>query len=302
VSEAIENYRPQGRKHDWHLDRDFVISAVKDVDPIVVYEARTLIGNITPLVHWCRAVAGLPQTREIVFAQQTIEEYIATGCPQLNSGSKANRRTQLNKVSQALFGSDTWQHARQQPLKPSQAPAPYSAAEQIAFRSWAAAQATAAKRLNAGILLGLGFGCGLSSEDINQVLVDDITIDECGVHVQVNGRRARTVTCLAGWESYLRDAADIVPPGRLLFRHQRPGFRKGSNYYSHFIERECSGDLWLNSQRARVTWLVHHMSHTTALNTLLTAAGIADTKALGRYLGFVPVPDPTEAARQLRNA
>lgn len=302
VAEVIENYHPRGRRHDWHLDRNFVIAAVVDTEPNVAYQSRDLIGNVAPLVHWCRTVAGLPQTREIVFAQATIEEYIATGCPQLSSGSKANRRTQLNKVSQALFGSDTWQHARQQPFRPSDAPAPYSAAEQVAFRSWAASQSTASKRLNAGILIGLGFGCGLSSEDINPLRVDDIANDNNGVHVLVRGRRARIVTCRADWEQYLLDAVEAIEPGAFLFRHKRRSYKKGSNYYSHFIERECTGDLWLNSQRARVTWLVHHMSHATALNTLLTAAGIKDTKALGRYLGFVAIPDTAEAARQLRSA
>lgn len=35
VSEAIDNYRPRNRKHDWHLDQGFVTAAVHDSRPRV---------------------------------------------------------------------------------------------------------------------------------------------------------------------------------------------------------------------------------------------------------------------------
>lgn len=174
-------------------------------------------------------------------------------------------------------------------------------AEQAALRSWAASRPTPKMRRDAGVLLALGLGCGLSAEDINPLRAGHVDVTDRGVDVHIGGRRARTVTCLAAWEALLSDAVAAVGADELLFRSRRPSARPGSNYYSHFVERNANDGPRLNSQRARVTWIVHHLTCGTALNTLIAASGIRNGEALGRYLDFVPAPDPDEARRQLRD-
>ena len=301
MADAIDNFKPQRRK-DWHLDREFVTAAVRAAEPHVAYEARQLLSDVAAHVHWCRTVAGLPQTVEAVFAKQTVEEYIAHGCPNLADVSRGNRRSALRRVAEVLL-PDVWETARTVPYTASRAPAPYSTAEVAAFRSWANSRPTATQRADAFALIALGIGCGLSPEDINPLRAEQVTITADGVLVTVSGRRARTVVCRRGFESELLEAVDGIESDQFVFRRNRPDSRAGSNYLSHFVDRHTPvGQLRFNGQRARVTWLVHHLNVGTPLAVLLAAAGIKKVDGLDRYLPYLNAPTSADTHRLLRGS
>lgn len=299
MSDAIDNYRPR-RRNDWHVDREFVTAAVRAAEPHVAYEARILMSDVAAHVRWCRVVAGLPQTIEVVFAKRTIEEYIARGCPTLAPVSKGNRRSALRRVAEVLL-PDIWKPERKLPYTASRAPAPYSQRDVTVLRSWASSRPTDEQRRNAVALLALGLGCGLAPEDINPLQGRQVTIGDAGVSVQVEGRRARTVTCLATWEADLAAIVESVRHDDFVFRRNRPGSRAGSNYLSHFVDRTTpDGQVKLNGQRARVTWIVHHLTVGTPLPVVLGASGVRTVDAFERYLHLVPSPDANTAAQLLR--
>lgn len=299
MADAIDNFKPQ-RRNDWHLDRAFVTASVRAAEPHVAYEARQLLTDVAAHVRWCRAVAGLPQTVEAVFAKQTVEEYIAHGCPNLAAVSRGNRRSALRRIAEVLL-PDVWETVRTVPYTASRAPAPYNTAEVAAFRSWANSRPTITQRADALALIALGIGCGLSPEDINPLRANQVTITTDGVLVAVSGRRARIVVCRREFEGELVDAVDGIEPDQFVFRRNRPDSRAGSNYLSHFVDRHTpDGQLKFNGQRARVTWLVHHLNVGTPLALLLAAAGVKKLDALDRYLPYLAAPTTEDTHRLLR--
>jgi integrase len=176
---------------------------------------------------------------------------------------------------------------------------PYTFRELITLRSWALAQGTENRRLNAAALLSLGIGAGLTGREIVNLTVDDIQTDENGVLVHVRGDRERTVPVLREWESALQTkvaGASITEPA---FRPGRTTANR--NLITDFVSR-ANGKVALQARRMRATWLVHHLEAGTPLVLLLAAAGLSSPEALDRFLKFVRPIDPLSAQAQLRDA
>ena len=76
------------------------------------------------------------------------------------------------------------------PLPRERAKAPYTPAEIDGYLALAAAQPTAARRMRAAGLVGLGAGAGLIRADLRAVRGTDITARSGGVIVQVSGEPA----------------------------------------------------------------------------------------------------------------
>ena len=296
VAEKIERYTPLMPQAHWAAIEEFVRSSVTEAQPATPYAARDLLSGFTQLVRWAWQ-RGYELDRRVILDRFVIEEFIATGCPaSWSSGSRGNRRSQLFRLSESLLGVEA-RTPRLLPLAPSEPSEPYTLSELVAFRSWAGGQTTVAKRRSAMVLLSLCAGAGLSAEDLTGLQVRHIAmVDGCLV-VNVQGRRARQTCVLAEWETELADIVASMPPDVYVFKPQRTAISK--NAVSNFLI-QTSGATRPNSQRLRVTWIVHHLSAATPVIVLLNAAGVSSLEALTRYVQFVPDPEPAEACARLR--
>lgn len=72
-----------------------------------------------------------------------------------------------------------------QPLGPSDARTPYSAAERPTLRSWAAHQPTAKRRSHPAALVSLGLGCGFGGLELSDLRASDVDDDGIGLPVGV---------------------------------------------------------------------------------------------------------------------
>lgn len=298
MARQILNYTPDLPDEHWAQIESFVRSAVADCMDRTPYRAAVLLHAVKAYVHWCWQTACVQLDRDLVFSRFQVEEFIVTTDASWTPVTKANIRSQLLRVCEVLGGPEAG--VRLSPLPKSEPLAPYSRAEIIRFRAWAASQTTAAKREDLAALFGLGFGAGMSAGEVAEASPEDVTVDDHGVLVRVSGgpRSERFVPVLAEWESHVIDAVEQSAGRRYLFK---PGRSMSTKNTVTDLFRRCSPVApRLQSQRIRGTWIVGHLAARTPIVPLIEAAGVESLEALTRYLRFLPEIDPAEARTRLR--
>lgn len=296
VAKRIVNYTPQIPADHWAQIETFVRSAVADCYDDTPYSARVLLSVVSTYVYWCWQTAALPLERDLIFSRLRVEEFTVHSARRWSPVTRANHRSQLLRVCEALNGPDSG--CRLSPLPKSDPQAPYSATEIGSMRRWAQTQATETRRRDATVLLALGLGAGLAAGEMGLALTDDVHHDEHGVLIHVGGKRPRSVPVRAEWEATLIEAVDTLGPARLLFRTNRAGPNR--NLVTDFTHKCSPHTPGVSSQRLRGTWITGHLAARTPVVPLIEAAGVSSLEAITRYLRFLPDVDPVEARAQLR--
>jgi integrase len=295
VTKAIARFSPKSVASErWARVQGLVTDAVATAAPTTSYEAHALLNVTSQLALWAELV-GLPLENEVVLNKETIDRFMLEGCKR-GEGTKRNYRRLLWVVGEAVLGPPFYPQ-RATPLAQSDPETPYSAAEMTRLVSWARGLRTERFRVNASVMIGLGAGCGLSSQEMSALVGDDVTEDDDGtVLVHVVRHRPRVVPVLRRHAVAVIQRARFVGERPMLFeertritRHQLP----------NFIERCPAGDApHMNTVRLRATWIVGRLAARVDLNALAAAAGV-QPGALVKYLRFVPSPTQAEARRQL---
>jgi integrase len=291
-------YEPRLDGATWSAIGPFVAAAVTACVSTTPYEANALQNVASRLTAWTWESAGLPLERSVVFNRDVIARFISIGCPGIKPAVRGNMRSQLLRMSESLLDPAAVPR-RLNPLPPSDPTAPYSAIEVISLRSWAEAQSTAPRRANAQVLLALGAGCGLSAIEIGEVRVQDISSDERGVLVRVDGGRPRSVPALREWEKALIERRAMLEPDRYVFRENHTTFYP--NLVTNFVNRSRVIGVRPQTQRLRSTWIVQHLKAATPVTLLMRAAGVESLEAFTRYTRFVPETDADLGRRLLRD-
>lgn len=291
-------YEPRLDSATWYAIGPFVAAAVAECVSSTPYQANALQQVAAKLTAWTWQQAGLPLERSVVFNRDVIARFIAVGCPGVKAAVRGNMRSQLLRMSESLLDPATVPR-RLNPLPPSDPTAPYSAMDLVSLRSWAEAQSTAPRRANAEVLLALGAGCGLSAIEIGEVRVRDISCDERGVLVRVDGGRPRSVPVLREWERALLERQTALEPDRYVFRENHTIFYP--NLVTNFVDRSRVVGLRPQTQRLRSTWIVRHLEAATPATLLMRAAGVESLEALTRYTQFVTEVGADLGRRLLRD-
>lgn len=299
MAHKITTFEPTMSARDWATVEAFSRSVVADAAPKTTAAAVDLLTAVSRLALWCHKTAGYPLERPVVFDRDVISEYVTHGCPELRTkGSRGTRRSLLLRVAEAVLPPQE-RVARLEALCVANPRAPYTPAEQISLRSWAAGQVTAQRRQDCHVLLALGLGAGLSAGEMMTLRVGDIETDDDGVLVHVHGKRDRVVPVLGQWEHALITLRTTCLPDELALGASRSTMN--ANWVSNFVYK-TSGSFKPTSQQMRNTWIVHHLTARTPFYALVVAAGLETTEMLDRLLRFVPRPTQDEVRTALRKA
>ena len=277
-------YKPTMPASDWQLIGPFVIACVDASSTSTRYGKPELYAAAAPLTRWAVRHAGLPLDPTAIFDRDVIDRFVSTSDQYRTKASKNTIRSRLLRISEALLTPEAIVEALR-PLGSSDPSAPYSAAEQVALRSWATVQPTAEKRRSAGALLALGIGAGLSGKEIIECKATDLISDASGVVVLVRGDRPRRVPVTRAWEDGLRTQNSPDSP---LFREGQSG--ENPNLISDFVSRS-RGKIALQARRMRATWIVAHLDAGTPTVDLLLAAGVKTLEAFDRFVPFADERD-----------
>jgi len=295
MARRIAAYRPSANPAAWPEVEPYVkhVSTVAAGSPVVKLRPDQILKVVSDLVLFCHG-EGAEIVDEVVFDLAAIERYIRVGCEGLADGTRANYRSWLHAIRQAVLGP-VLAPPRPAPLSKSKPVPPYTADELKRLRSWQRGLPTELMRHNAMVLLAGSAGTGLDTPDYYAVRGTDVVraADGC-VEVRVGGARPRVTVCRREWERPLLSAAEAVGDGH-LFRLQGGRFNRYT--IANFAERlrvhqhELPG---LSTYRLRASWIVAHLNDGTPLDFLSAAAGTKTLQALLRYEHWV---DPTEPAR-----
>jgi len=297
VSEAIAGYAPLRMDPKlWTRVEEFVRDAVGRAEPGAVYEARRLMNVVAQLAAWADR-CGLALVPEVVLHPDTIDRFAREACGHLQSGTQGNYRTMLREVGAALLGPEVYP-LRPLPLWRSELVRPYSPSEQAELLSWCRGLTTTRLRDNIAVLLAVGLGAGLTSDEVCLLRGEDIVRDARGVIVRVIRGPGREVPVLRRWEDQVAAIGARAGSEPVFLPQITVTKRKVAN----FVSRCPKGDAPnLNMVRLRVTWLVHHISAGTNVVVLTKASGRAINQVV-KYACFASVPDADEARRQLVEA
>lgn len=298
----ISTYCPERMTlSDWERIASFVREAVVETQEHYSgrYDTKDMLGAVAQHVRWVTVVACLPLERTVVFNRGVIADYVASGCGSLTENSRANVRTFLLRVAEAVL-PDGERVTRLTPLNKDAPACPYSEFEQRSMRSWAEGQTTPQRRTNCRAILALGLGAGLSSADILSLRTSQIVVDTLGVLIRVDRPSSRRdVPVLAGWEQALVDLVAVRAPDQWAVGVQRGD--GNNNWLNEFLRRtQPEQRLRPEVSRLRNTWLVHHLAWGTPLGPLAAAAGVETFRTFEKLLRFVPEPSQVEVRRSLR--
>jgi len=290
---------PKIAPSDWAKVETFVRAAVADSEPHVKYSAAQLTRYAGALAAWCVNIAGHPLDRDVVFRREVIGEFVARGGP--NYASARSARSALLRMSEVLV-SPHLRVAQLAPLPKSPPTRPYSLTNITDIRSWATGLRTHYARTQAQLLMSLGFGAGLTAQEITHLRARDVTVDAGGVLVQVRegSGNPRFVPVLAEWEQSLADYARLghTNPDAYVFAPRRN--RRDKNTTFAFLS---ANDAPLEVRRMRVTWIVRHLAlGKIPIHVFMDAAGLDSLTGLSRYVEFLPVYEPEHARMLLRGA
>lgn len=230
----------------------------------------------------------------------TIENFINGGCEDLAEATRATYRSRLTQMAKRLLPYEDRVFERLPLSSANNVPVPFSGVEVERLRFWAAHQKTEYRRLNAHLLLALGLGAGLSTQEIIDVTTGDIAVDHEGVLVFVHGARTRAVPVLAVWEEILALVAQTAMRTDIHVFAARRHSPSNPNLVNAFLGDALTPPVHLTAQRMRSTWIVGHLASGVPAPLLARAAGVVRVDSLARYLQFVPEPTHEDGRAALR--
>ena len=298
VSKAINQFSPRRLSPEvWGRVEALVRASVRQAEPISVYDARSLLNVVTQLAVWVDQV-GQPLEPSVVFHPDTVDRFVLEGLSHLSAGTRCDYRCQLRTVGASVLGPGVYP-PRLLPLRRPDIAVPYTPEEVASLVAWCRGLPTARYRDNIAVLLGLGFGAGLTGNEILHLRGGDIVVDRYGVVISLRRGRKRDVPVLRRFADEVAGSGARAGAG-LVFAPESSAVN--NHKVANFVARCPKGDAPdLNVVRMRVTWLVHHLAARTDIVALTRASGIRATQ-LAKYASFVSDPDPAEARRQLTEA
>jgi integrase len=253
--------------------------------------AGNLLWAAGRLADWAAGL-GLEPEPGVLLHPSVIERF-AAHAPGLSGVSRRTLRTSLRFLARAvvpqLVPADL-------PLPRERAKAPYTPAEIGGYLALADAQPTAARRMRAAGLVGLGAGAGLIRADLRAVRGSDVICRSGGVIVQVRGARPRPVPALARYHQILVAAAQYAGPNLVT-----GGTSPQRHNVTNPLARSLAGGTGLprlDTSRLRATWLAD-CAQMLGLATFLHAAGITCSQRLGDIIATLQPGDEAEAVALL---
>ncbi|MGW1225894.1 hypothetical protein [Streptomyces sp. NPDC002530] len=298
MERRIAQYQPSNRPPAWERVADEVRTTIARAAPTTTHRARDLLTALTRIAVYADQQGHRPDAR-LWLAPAMVEQFAAAGCPEVTEATRANYRACLTAIRTAVFGPDL-PGGRPVPLSASDPSQPYSPNDKAALWAWAGGQPTDELRRGLRLLLALGLGCGLDTNEIIPLRGPDVRVLSDGACVlAVRGARTRLIICSRPYERTLAQAAEHTGTG-YLFR--TACFARTSNTVTDLVYRAARDPRTprLVMGRCRATWLVERMNIPIPLPVLLAAAGLDSLHALSRLLPYLKGTSAEQAHTTLR--
>lgn len=159
MERRIARYRPTYAPPAWERVEHEVRATVARAAPLTTHRARDLLTALTRIAVFADQHGHPPDARRWLDPAM-VEYFTAVGCPEVREAARANYRSCLTAIRQAVYGPDL-PGGKPVSLSSSDPSAPYTSTEKAGLWAWAGGQPTQELRRGLRLLLVLGLGCGL---------------------------------------------------------------------------------------------------------------------------------------------
>lgn len=299
IVRRILSYRPTLPAQRWEPIEAFTRLLIADAIEATPYSTKDLLTYTSRYVDWATRVACQPLDRELLLNGRLIEQFVIAGDHEWSDGTKANARSILLKVAEALVGVRP--DLELTPTQKAKVQLPYTPAEVQRFRAWSGQQFTAERRQNTMVFLALTLGAGAAAGEVSTLLTDDVDATADGVFVNFaeGPLRARRVRVRDEWADVLVEGKRRVGPELRIFRPYRTSY-DDKNAVTNYIAKCSRIRPRPVSQRFRTTWIINLIEEGTSPLTVIEQAGLVDMNRLRRIVSAAPTVDHHEFADRYR--
>ena len=298
ISAAIRVYKPERMaRHLWSDEMaEFTRTAVTDFGPLNGPEASSYMRSLGRLVINTVKVQCEPLERRIVFDGVTIDGFYKNILAKKPAGR--TERLRLFRLAAELHEFDP-DRRDAGPRYSAKTRAPYRPLEIVRLLSQGRTRSTASRRHNWQLLVALGAGCGITSEEAVNLKLDDVLIQPDHIEVRVGGARTRSVICIADWEHRLAALlrSELIVDYAVLTTN-RPKYAAG--WTANYIASMASWDTGFSMERLRSTFTVRHLEAGTSSLHLLRMLGVRQFSTIERLIPYAEVPSVSDYATTLR--
>jgi hypothetical protein len=295
IVRRILSYKPTLPAERWAAIEAFTRLLIADAIAATPYSTKDLLTYTSRYVDWATRVACQPLDRELLLNGRLIEQFVIAGDHGWSDGTRANARSILLKVAEALVGVRP--DLELTPTQKAKVQLPYTRAEVQAFRVWGGQQFTAERRQNTTVFLALTLGVGAAAGEVSALMTDEIDVAADGVFVNFEQGllRQRRVRVRDEWADVVVEAKQRVGPELRIFRPYRTNY-DDKNAVTNYIAKCSRIRPRPVSQRFRTTWIINLIEDGTSPLTVIEQAGLTDMNRLRRIVSATPTVDHHEFA------
>lgn len=295
-AELIAAYRPNGvTPEDWDQHVGPVVRDLTTKTGLTLHFAvQRAMKSLTALVVWAR-INGVSLAPEVLLHPDTVERFIATACADLNVRSRSTRRSTLRTIAIAVTTKTPWT-PRPPKLRRGYYARPYSPEELARWWEVATSQKTDGRDRAARAIVALGLGVGVSAAEHMTVTGRNVIERHGVVAVEIGGRRARTVPCVAAWGKHLLQLASEVGDEPLI-----GSFSSSPNRAYNLMKAiEVPPSMPRpETPRFRTSWMAGLLAVGVPMKEFASACGLTVVQHMEDFLPFLPNMDEATAFRRL---
>lgn len=274
---VISSYVPRLPAHHWALLAPFVLERVRRYETTSPEATRFALMHLTNFADWV-VLTRIRKLGDDAFDTAVIDAYIQFRLAEVKPNVALRERKILRSLGSLTNTPGRW-GAR---TTASAVVRPYSLAAQSDAGTWATQQHTAAALRDCPALVGMGFGCGLTSREMLSVRVSDFNDGA----MRVAGPRERIVPVAPQWRELLERSLRNAQGSELLIAPNAPSRAAALIYDRRY---KSLGGVGPAPQRMRNTWLADRINEGLDADTLLTLSGLT---AIDRLWAVLPFTDP----------
>lgn len=283
----LPNYRPRLKHVEWEQISSLVRAISEEARSRTAYSTQDVMAAVSRHLDWAYLMVDDVRQYERLFARPMIAASVLA-LPSATKSTQSKHRSILLRTAEAIGVLE--------PVPPmpalgvSTAARPYTAHEQAELRVWASAQGKGVYRRSLRVLLALGFGAGLLTNDLARVRAGDIAAG--GRVVRIMGEKPRLVPVSRDvWAEWLEEAAvSAHDADELLFQ---PAWKRHVNIVKRVVEH-AQGDKRPLPTRMRATWVIQRLTEGAPIPEFLAAAGVSSLDAFRRLQPYFPAPQEVD--------
>lgn len=291
LDHRITTYAPKGvvSAEQWGLVREHVRGATRRYEPDSLSAVYLTMRACTMLAVWALD-HHIPLDLELLYSEENVERFSATGMRHLADHSRASYRSALRRIGRKVTKRAEWapEPAR---IRRTTFSDPYTSADIEWLWDVARHQKSETRRRAAVTAVALCYGGGLQGPEYSLIEGSSIELVDGVVVAHVPGRLGRSVPVLPTFTEELMLLAGRYQD-RPLFSDRTP-VRNWTSAVLAQVEIP-PGAPRLVPNRLRITWMVHLLTMGVRVSELRHLAGVKTTKGWEDLAKFVPMREPAE--------